>query len=219
MGASDRTNMKTFDIDAFYVIQELYHCVGTLSVMTDATSRSFDEMSKWRYSTKDEMKHLGGTIFQMRDKFLELSTLGISKMVEDFFNNLSEYKKVPTKIWESAYDGCRFSYETRRIRHLGNVIKHNNSIIDSAKGQSGAALVGQYGMDDHTPIHWVDVFRGQVDEVILQQTFIAHEFCQDVMILHSIPFARQTNVPESEMKGVMLDRYVRNIPGHPEYKK
>jgi hypothetical protein len=209
--------MKSFDTDAFFVFQELYHSVGTLSVMTDATSRSFAEMSQWRYSTKDEMKRLGGTIFQMHDKFIELSVLGISKMAEDFFNNLSEYKKVPIKIWDQNFDGLRFAIETRRIRHLGNVIKHNNSIIDSTKGQSGAALVGQYGMDDQTPIRWLDVFRGPLEEVILKQIFMVYEFCQDVMTLHSIPFARPNNIPESQIKELMLDSYVRGIPGHPEY--
>jgi hypothetical protein len=213
------TDMKSFDLDAYFVIQDLYHSVGTLSVMTDATCRSFEDMSKWRYTTKDEMKHLGGTIFQMNNKFIELSVLAISKMVEDFFNNLSEYRKVPTKIWDTAFDGCRFAVETRRVRHLGNVIKHNNSIIDSTKGQSGAALVGQYGMEDDTPIHWIEIFRGPIDDVILKQIFMAHEFCQDVMIGYALPLAHQTIALEANMKDIMLNRYVRSIPGHPDQKE
>ncbi len=211
-------NMNPSQFDAIYVIQGLYQSAGTLSVMTDATSRTFAEMHTWRYETKEEMKHLGGTIFKMQDKFVELMILGVSKMVEDFFNDLEEFKQCPIKIWDPGFDGCRFASETRRIRHLGNVIKHNNSIIDSSRGQSSAALVSQYGMKDDTPIHWQEVFRGPVDETVFQSIFMAYEFCQDVMVLQSVPFARQTTVPLAGIKEVMLTRYVRSIPGHPEYE-
>lgn len=100
--------MDLINLDTIFMIQSLYQSVGTLSVMTDATSRTFDEMHKWHYTTKDEMKHLGATFIQMRDKFVELMIIGISKMVEDFFNDLSRAKNSSITIWDSTFIDCRF---------------------------------------------------------------------------------------------------------------
>lgn len=76
--------MDEFDLEHLYIYQDLSYSMSTISIMTDSTLNAIEEMNNWKFEDKDEMKHLGGTIIQMNDKFIELSILNLSKIIEDF---------------------------------------------------------------------------------------------------------------------------------------
>ena len=205
------------DVKRELIFQELHSSTGALAVMSDATSRTIDEMSKWSYDDKLEMKLLGGTLSKMRENFVEFLTLGISKMVEDFFNNLKLFGNITLGIWDSSCDSVEFLEEVRLIRHLGNVIKHNNSIIDYTKGGSSSkALVDDYGFPDNTPIYWLDIFQTSKRDSILKYIYMANQFCTEILIREGLPAGTKLILKEEEMVAYLLKHFVHSIPGHPE---
>ena len=211
--------MNNFDFDHLFIFQDLYASTATMSIMVDSTSHSISAMHNWTYSNKDEMKELGGKINQMKDKSVELYTLGISKMVEDFFNNLKRFGNKKLSIWDSALDSIAFSKEVRFIRHLANVIKHDNSIIESSfGGKSAKALIDEFGFEDDTPIHWLDVFKNSERDSILRYIYKANYFCFEILRKEGL-WSKKTQILEEEaIVEYMIDNYIHSIPGHPNNK-
>jgi len=185
--------------------------------MCDATFRSIDDMGKWPYTDKYEMKEIGATLNQMRDKFLELSILGISKMVEDFFNNLEQLGEVNISIWDSTLNTVAFSHDVRLIRHIGNVIKHNNSYIDSSTGgRSVKALISEYGFSDETPIQWLSIFKKSVKDSIFRNIYKTNQFCFEILHREGAVSDIRKILPEDEIVPFLYKFYIHSIPGHPE---
>lgn len=197
--------MKDFDFEHIFIFQNLYHATSALAVMTDSTFRTIAEMYNWHYTTKYEMKHLGGTITQITEKFVELSTLGISKMVEDFFNNLDRLWKIKLSIWSHACDSVVFSREVRLLRHLGNVIKHNNSIIDSSTDRwSSKALINEYGFENDTPIQWIEIFSYPQRDSILRHIYMAYQFCTEILNNKGIFSLKKKDLNDDQIVPYML---------------
>lgn len=208
--------MKNFNLDHLLIVQNLYTSTGTMAIMVDSTSRSIYEMYNLPYSDKNEMKKLGGQINQMKDKSVEFYTLGISKMVEDFFNNLERFGNKKLSIFDSSLDSISFSKEVRFIRHLGNVIKHNNSIIESScGGKSAKALVDEFGFEDDTPIHWLNIFRNSERDSILRYIYKASYFCFELLKKEGLWDGNKKILEEDAIVGYMVDNYIHSIPGHP----
>jgi len=200
------------------IFQGLHSSTATLAVMSDATFRAIAEMHDWPYTDKYAMKHLGGTLIQMKEKFVEFSTLGISKMVEDFFNDLERFGNIKLSIWSSLCDSVGFSKEVRLIRHLGNVIKHNNSMLESSTGgKSTEGLIAVYGFRDDTPIHWLDVFKSPERDSILKYIYMAYQFCIEVLRFKGLLPGEGHVIKEEEIVPHMLRCFVHTIPGHPAY--
>jgi hypothetical protein len=212
-----RKIMNEFNLEYLYIYQDLNNSISTISIMTDSTINAIDKMYTWKYKDKDEMKHLGGTIKQMEDKFIELSILGLSKMVEDFFNNLKRFGKIKLNVWDSSCDTILYSKEVRLIRHLANVIKHNNSIIDSSYGgKSIDALIIEYGFDDETPISWLNIFKPSTKDSILKYTYITNEFCYDVLKYNGFMSKSKKNLSDDEIIKYMYKHFIHSLPGHPK---
>ena len=205
-------------IDSIYAIQGLMHSTGALCVITDASSRNMEEMRAWRYTTKDEMKHLGGTLIQMTEKLREFLLLGISKMVEDAFKNTNEAQGTKLDVWESAFDHLAHAHEVRWVRHLSNVIKHNNSVISSLSGsKSGKALVQQFGAPDDTPVAYLPKFALlPLRDVMLRYIYYAMTFGFALLDYTKLLPFRQQLIPHDDIPNHMLNRFVRDLPSHPE---
>jgi hypothetical protein len=200
------------------IFQGLHSSTATLAVMSNATSRAIADMYDWPHTDKDEMKHLGATLNRMKEKFVEFSTLGISKMVEDFFNDLKRFGNIKLSIWSPLCDQVRFSKEVRLIRHLGNVIKHNNSVLESSTGgRSTEALLSVYGFPDDTPIRWLDIFQSPERDSILKYTYMAYQFCIEILRLKELVPGKGHIVEEEEIVPYMLRHFVHIIPRHPAY--
>lgn len=194
------------------------HSTGTLCVITDASARSMDDMGSWLYTDKDEMKHLGGALIQMTEKLREFLLLGISKMVEDFFNNINEVQGTTISVWDPSLDHLSHVREVRWVRHLSNVIKHNNSVISSVtNSRSCRALIQQFGAPDDTPVAYLPEFgRLPLREVMLRYTYYAMTFCFALLDQAKLFSLRNQPVPHDDIPDYMLDRFVRRLPGHPE---
>jgi len=203
-------------IDFLLSIQEVLHSTAILAVMVDSTMRSVSEMYKWPYSTKHEMKHLGGTLFQMQEKFRELLILACAKMVDDTLNNTGSLLSKNLTLMSGESKNASFHREVDRLRHFANVIKHNNSVINSRSGASSKILVGEYGVPDDTHLQSLDQKYGnELRDNLLVSIFHSHRFC--MTLLESLGFfqneslySEPDNIPE-----YMLNTFVRSLPGHP----
>lgn len=201
------------------IFEDLDWSTVTLAVMCDATTRAFKEMYEWHYKDRHEMKLLGSTIFQLEDKFFELFILGISKMVEDFFNDLEIYGGHKLPIWDSSLDSIKYCREVRLIRHVGNVIKHNNSIIETSSGERSAnELVNNYGFPDNTPIQYSKFLENPLHDSLLKQLFYANVFCLNLLNIYGSIKMPIPNVIENEIVKFMVERYIHEVPGHPNAK-
>lgn len=208
--------MNNSNIEYRFILQDIYTSTSTLALMVDSTFRSIEEMYSWPYFNKDEMKELGGKISQMTDKSMEFFLLGISKMVEDFFNNLEQFGNIKLDVWDSSLESIMFSKEIRFIRRLGNIIKHHNSVIDSSKGNRDAKeLIAQYGFKDDTPIHWLNIFKGQERDSILQYIYKANYFCMNILDEKGLIGFKRQPLEEGEMVEHMIKYFIHSIPGHP----
>lgn len=208
--------LKNIDFEHLFVMQDLYTSTATLAIMVDSTSHSISKMYNWPYSNKNEMKELGGKINQMKDKSLEFFTLGISKIVEDFFNNLERFGKIKLRIWDNSLDPISFSKEVRLIRHLGNVIKHNNSIIESALDyKSSKALVDEFCFEDDSSIPWSNIFKYPERDSILKYIYKANYFCFEILSKEGLLNGKKQILEEDAIVEFMLNNYVHSIPGYP----
>ncbi len=202
------------------IFQDLHWSTASLAVMCDATARAFEGMAKWSYKDKYEMKLLGSTIFQLEDNFSELGVLGVSKMVEDFFNNLDAHGGKKLSIWDATLNSIIYCNEVRMIRHVGNVIKHNNSIIDtSTGGRSAIELVNNYGFQDDTPIQYSTFLENPIHDSLLKQLFYANVFCLYLLDTHGSIKMSIPNVAVDDIVSYMTEKYIHEVPGHPNATK
>ena len=201
-----------------YLASAVIRNLGLRVFWNPMAARNMEEMRAWRYTTKDEMKHLGGTLIQMTEKLREFLLLGISKMVEDAFNNTNEAQGTKLDVWESAFDHLAHAHEVRWVRHLSNVIKHNNSVISSLSGsKSGKALVQQFGAPDDTPVAYLPEFALlPLRDVMLRYIYYAMTFGFALLDYTKLLPFRQQLIPHDDIPNHMLNRFVRDLPGHPE---
>lgn len=203
--------------DSIWCIQEAMHTTSALAVMVDATFRSIDEMYHWKYTTKDEMKHLGGTLNEMQWKLREFLELGCAKFIEDALNNANAAASSSVKIWDSDLNDIRFCHEVRRTRHISNVIKHNNSVVSRASNSSSAiALIDTYEFPDETPLHYANhVYRDSLRDYLLTSIFHCHCFSFDLFTHLDLLPAKMKLGEITDIPQYMLNRFVHNLPGHP----
>jgi hypothetical protein len=212
--------------DPYWVVQSTIHSVGTLSVVIDSFQRSVDEMYSWPYEDKHEMKYLGGTLIQMNEKFIEFVVLGASKIVEDAFNLLEPVSPPKLKIWSPIVTPLKFANEVRWLRHVGNVIKHYNSHVDistavpNQKHNSCVSLVRDFAAPDDTPVAYLPQLRDRpIRDALLKHLYYSYVFSFELMFLVGHGWRHIHDIPDADIPAYMLDRFVRDIPGHPERAK
>jgi len=208
-------------LDISWPIQEAMHSAETLSVIVDSTFRSIDDMHKWTYKTKDEMKHLGGTLMAVTDKTGELIELGCAKMVEDAFNNSNEITESNSQIWDDAMGNLLFAREVRRTRHITNLIKHNNSVILRSSGsRSARVLIDEYGFQDDQPLRYA-YRRDQTTpkDYLLTSIFYAFHFSFDLFRHESLLPRNMHSDNIEDIPSYMLNRFVHNLPDDPSTRK
>ncbi len=207
--------------DSWWCIQESVHTASILSVMVDATMRSVYEIYSSSFKTKDEMKLLGGTANQMQWKLREFIYLGCAKFAEDALNNGNEVAQQDYKIWDPALQHLDDIREVRRLRHLANVIKHNNSYVSSTSGSDSAArLVADYGFQDETPLCSMDFAYGdELRDSLLTSIYHCYRFAFSFFVHLGLAKPALLREEQQDIPAYMLRMFVHELPNHPEYSK
>lgn len=189
--------------------------------MIDATVRSVEELHACAYKSKHEMKLLGGTSIQMQWKLREFIYLGCAKFAEDALNNANNAAQSQVKIWDSSLAHLDDIHEVRRLRHIANVIKHNNSYVSSSSGSDSASrLIADYGFPDDTPLAYMDFCYGQeLRDILLTSVYHCYRFSFDLFIHLGLINPSMKRKEQDDVPGYMLGRFVHELPHHPEYNK
>ena len=207
---------ETKKFDFLWTVQNILHTTSVLSIMVDSTMRSIDGMYSWRFSTKDEMKQLGGTLLQMQWKLRELMTLACVKMVDDAFNNINEFRPEKLKLHSPESKQATYLQEVDRLRHIANVIKHNNSFIDTKLGNSAMILVNEHGAPNEIELQSFDQKYGkELRDDLLRSIFYCHRFCMS--LIESLGFFSNKSLfsEPDDIPDYMLRTFVHSLPGHP----
>lgn len=208
-------------INGFWCIQEAIHTASILSVMIDATLRTVEEIHACRFKTKDEMKLLGGTSLQMQWKLREFIYIGCAKFAEDALNNANEVAQKDFKIWEPTLQILDDIREVKKLRHIANVIKHNNSYVSVDSGSNSAiSLVNDYGFVDETPLRAMDFCYGrELRDSLLTSVYHCYRFAFSLFIHYGIINPSLKRKALKDIPAYMLHMFVYELPHHPEYHK
>jgi hypothetical protein len=97
-----------------------------------------------RYSNKTRMKEVGAATMNFMAFISESLFMGLAKSLEDLWIDLKVDAGVKYDIWKSPLQP-EYLHEAKIVRTLGNIIKHNQSVIDRAKSNHGKFLVDEAG--------------------------------------------------------------------------
>lgn len=152
------------------ILSEVYSSIGTIVLMIKSGNEEIERIRGTSYSSKDEMKLVGGIASQYEGKLNELVVLGLAKVVDDVFYIIQTEIDMKCDFWGLNPEPY-FYNEVKCIRHCANVIKHHKSYVDGSD-QDSKSLIDQYNFKNFSMIHQ------QFDEhSLVLYAFYVREFC------------------------------------------
>ncbi|RYH67684.1 MAG: hypothetical protein EON54_03875 [Alcaligenaceae bacterium] len=100
-----------------------------------------------QYANKTRMKEFGAAGMNFKSFIMESLIAGLASSLETFWIDLRLTTRLKYDIWKSPLKPA-YEHEARIIRCIGNVVKHNQSIIESSKSEHAKFLVAQAGFPD-----------------------------------------------------------------------
>jgi hypothetical protein len=73
-------------------------------------------------------------------------------------------------------------------------------------------------LPDDTPISYSNALSHPVDISLMKKLFYAHVFCLEILERHKVFQTLISDIPEHKIFDYMMEKYVNNIPGHPNSK-
>ncbi len=213
---------KTPGLDEVQFYSRLFRDIGALVLVVRGTESQLQELGSrdWRdpelsrFGNKIHMKALGGAIMQYEETYTELMILGMSRVVDNQIGALETILGVSFDVYSNMPAPLRFHRDVKIIRHLGNVIKHNASVINAADGRSAASLVNEFGLPDGLPVGMAWGFTDLgVESDIVVNLYRVEAFCCD-LIAQTTPYTDHfVDVPDDDIRTHMLRKYLSRIPG------
>lgn len=137
-------------VDGLVYLSTSGHAIASLVFVFDSTDRRINQILRLSYSSKYEMKTVGGAAYAHESKMIELGVLGMAKVVEDLlvmFRN----DGFAHDIWRD-FEGIEGVDHAQMIRRLANRIKHHESYIVAGSHQDADALIEQFGFPNNMRI-------------------------------------------------------------------
>ncbi len=155
--------------------------LATQSAIEKVSNTPWHDPSLDRYTNKTRMKEVGGATMSYMVFVGESLVLALSKSLEDFWIDLKISMGIKYDIWKSPHHAL-FEHEAKIIRSLGNIIKHNMSIIDKAKSEHAEFLVNDAGFPND--IQLSTIFLGAEQHLVLKDiTYLTYLYCLDLLRL------------------------------------
>jgi hypothetical protein len=201
----------------FYPLQEVYLSTQSLCIMIDSTFRRIEKMRQWKFSNKDEMKFLGGSINRVGHKFTELAIIGIWKIVEDYGVHTEKFLNRKFTLSEELSQNIPFVTEAMIVNNLCNVIKHDSGIIDPTNGgRSAKKLVNKLGIDDETPIIYLNQIYENPENALYVYLYKINAMCSSDYLLNSTKMIKDYVIPDEEMAASIRSQFLYTLPGYDE---
>jgi len=155
--------------------------LATQSAIEQLAKTPWHDQSLDRYTNKTRMKEVGGATMGYMIFVGESLVMALSKSLEDFWIDLKMSAKIEYDIWKSPHHPL-FEKDAKIIRSLGNIIKHNMSIIDKAKSEHAKYLVNDAGFPND--IQLSTILLGADQQLVLKDiTYLMYLYCLDVLRL------------------------------------
>lgn len=155
--------------------------LATQSAIEKLSETPWHDPSLDRYSNKTRMKEVGGATMSYMVFVGESLVLALSKSLEDFWIDLKVSVGIRHDIWNSPYHP-RCEQEAKIIRSLGNIIKHNMSIIEKAKSEHAKFLVNDAGFPNDIQVSTI-LLGGDRHLVLKDITYLMYLYCLDLLRL------------------------------------
>jgi len=128
--------------------------LATLNKITELEDITWFDPELGRFANKMRMKEVGGAAFSYRAYLTESTILSLSKSLEDVWIDLKTKFGVKFDIWHPTLHS-EFEQEAKLVRALANVIKHNQSRINSDNSEHAKFLVQQCNLPEGIEVQYL----------------------------------------------------------------
>jgi hypothetical protein len=155
--------------------------LATQSAIQKLAETPWNDPELDRYTNKTRMKEVGGAAMGYTVFVAESLVMALAKSLEDFWIDLKVSAGIKYDIWKSPLHPF-YEHEAKVIRSLGNIIKHNQSIIDKSKSEHSKFLVNEAGFPND--IQLSSIFLGQKGLLVPDDiTYFMYLYCLDLLHL------------------------------------
>jgi hypothetical protein len=116
--------------------------LATKAKIEELAATPWRDLTLDRYSNKTRMKEVGAATMSLVAFIGESLFMGLAKSLEDFWIDLKVDAGVRYDIWKSPFQP-EYLHEAKIVRTIGNIIKHNQSVLDRSKSDQGKFLVDE----------------------------------------------------------------------------
>lgn len=151
-----RSHMTTPDFfEVVGLLTRLESRASSVWVSHLATKEKLEQMANtpWydpdldRYENKTRMKEFGAAGMNFKSFIAESQFVGLSNSVESFWVDLRVTFGTKYDIWKTTHSPL-FQHEAKIVRCVGNIIKHNQSIIERKSSDHAKFLIDDAGFPD-----------------------------------------------------------------------
>lgn len=151
-----------------------------------------------RYSNKTRMKEVGAATINFMAFIYESLFMGLAKSLEDFWIDLKVDAGIKYDIWKSPLQPVHL-HEAKIVRTVGNIIKHNQSVVDRSRSDHGKFLVDEAGFPDSIQLKTLFLAK----DVLLKtddMNYFMYLYCLDLLRLATKFEHPVLALPESERR-------------------
>lgn len=134
-----------------------------------------------RYTNKTRMKEVGGAAMNYMGFITESLFAGLAKSIEDFWIDLRLTARVKYDIWKSHHQPM-FLHDAKVVRSIGNIIKHNQSIIESKSSDHAKFLVNDAGFPNSAELKTLFISEHPLLKTS-NMTYLIYLYCLDLLRL------------------------------------
>ena len=152
--------MPTTDfIEIIGVLSRLDSRASSVWIAHLATKEKLEQLAElpWhdpdldRYTNKTRMKEFGAAGMNFKAFLTESMIVGLANSLETFWIDLRLTTRLKYDIWKSPLKPM-YEHEAKVVRCIGNIVKHNQSIIEAGKSEHAKFLVNEAGFPDSTEL-------------------------------------------------------------------
>ena len=159
-----------------------------------------------RYTNKTRMKEVGAAGMNFKAFISESMISGLANSLETFWIDLRLTTGLKYDIWKSPLQAVH-EHEAKIVRCIGNVVKHNQSVIEASKSEHAKFLVKGAGFPDSIQLKTLflsDASLLKTDDL----NYFMYLYCLDLLRLDT-GFAHPVlAAPEPERRARVVEHLV-----------
>lgn len=159
-----------------------------------------------RYTNKTRMKEVGAAGMNFKSFIAESMIAGLASSLETFWVDLRLTTRLKYDIWKSPLKPIH-KHEAKIVRCIGNIIKHNQSVIESGKSEHARFLVKDAGFPDQIQLKTLflaDAPLLKADDL----NYFMYLYCLDLLRLDSGFVHPVLALPEPERRAQVIEHLV-----------